>query len=171
MLLDTFKARAASLRLMNFHVFIRSLETIRRYGCGRREQSSGDEAREARTSGSHGVRRQGVIGATVDGRGFCYVSRSACSNFNVRQRRAMNTPEWFGSIGVMNSAHMHRRGVIARLRLVLGEIGAAAGRLRGPRVQGPSLLRSCRAASRRNRSSLAEDARPAVCGVLSKSAE
>lgn len=56
----------------------------------------------------------------------------------------MNTPEWFGSIGVMNSAHLHRHGLIARLRLAVAEVRAAAGRLRFPGVQAPSLLRTGR---------------------------
>lgn len=28
----------------------------------------------------------------------------------------MHTPEWYGTIGIMNSAHMHRRGVFDALQ-------------------------------------------------------
>jgi len=45
----------------------------------------------------------------------------------------MNTPEWFGTIGVMNSAHMHRRGIVASLRRAMNELRFAA-RLRLRRV-------------------------------------
>jgi hypothetical protein len=54
----------------------------------------------------------------------------------------MNTPEWFGTIGVMNSQHLHRRGVIAALRRAIGELGAAAAGLRFRRVPRPSPPRS-----------------------------
>lgn len=46
----------------------------------------------------------------------------------------MNTPEWFGSIGVMNSAHMHRRGVVASFRRAMNELRTVAARLRVARV-------------------------------------
>lgn len=45
----------------------------------------------------------------------------------------MNTPEWFGSVGVMNRAHMHRRGLLALFRRVLEVLHAAAAGLRLPR--------------------------------------
>ncbi|MBL8658894.1 MAG: hypothetical protein JNM75_03970 [Rhodospirillales bacterium] len=42
----------------------------------------------------------------------------------------MNTPEWYGSIGIMNSAHMSRRGLrvmlhrgIRALRYALATLG------------------------------------------------
>jgi hypothetical protein len=62
----------------------------------------------------------------------------------------MNTPEWFGTIGVMNSQHLHRRGVIGLLRRAVGELGAAAAGLRIRRVLRPSQQRP------------AAEARPAI---------
>ena len=57
----------------------------------------------------------------------------------------MNTPEWFGTIGVMNSQHLHRRGVIGLLRRAIGELGAAAAGLRIRRVLRPSQPRPAEA--------------------------
>ena len=51
----------------------------------------------------------------------------------------MNTPEWFGTIGVMNSPQaVHRRGAIGLLRRAIGELGAVAAGLRIRRVLRPS---------------------------------
>jgi hypothetical protein len=66
----------------------------------------------------------------------------------------MNTPEWFGTIGVMNSQHLHRRGVIGSLRRAIGELGAAAACLRFRRALRPSQARSSE--PRRQRAVLAE---------------
>lgn len=68
----------------------------------------------------------------------------------------MNTPEWFGSIGVMNSAHMHRRGMIASLRRAVSELWTAAAVLRLPRVPGSSLERGGRPSPRRVREVLTQ---------------
>jgi hypothetical protein len=66
----------------------------------------------------------------------------------------MNTPEWFGSVGVMNGAHMHRRGLVAWFRQVLGGLRAAAAGLRFPR--GLLSPRGNRLQTRRGRQVLAE---------------
>lgn len=78
----------------------------------------------------------------------------------------MNTPEWFGTIGVMNSAHLHRRGPIGSLRRALSELVAAAAGLRLRRLPRPSSGRAAARAGhlepRRGRAMLAEQA-PGAC--------
>ena len=71
----------------------------------------------------------------------------------------MNTPEWFGTIGVMNSAHMHRRGLFASLRRAMGDLRAAVAALRLPHVHRFLAERSCRLPLRRARHTLAQDPR------------
>lgn len=66
----------------------------------------------------------------------------------------MNTPEWFGSVGVMNGAHMHRRGLLALFRRLLGGLRATTAGLRFPR--GLLSSRGNRLQSRRGRQVLAE---------------
>ena len=68
----------------------------------------------------------------------------------------MNTPEWFGTIGVMNSAHLHRRGAAALLRRAMCELRAVAACLRFWRSPRPSSGRAARPRPRRERGVLAQ---------------
>ncbi len=48
----------------------------------------------------------------------------------------MNTPEWYGSIGIMNSAHMSRRGIRDTLSRAIADLRYALAMLRRPRPPG-----------------------------------
>lgn len=51
----------------------------------------------------------------------------------------MHTPEWYGTIGIMNSAHMHRRGILDTLQRVAASLRYALRAFRLPRGPGRRL--------------------------------
>lgn len=48
----------------------------------------------------------------------------------------MHTPEWYGTIGIMNGAHMHRRSVIGTLRNGIAGLCFALARVLQQRPSG-----------------------------------
>jgi len=57
----------------------------------------------------------------------------------IERKKNMHTPEWYGTIGILNSAHLKRRGLLDRLRAlvaILQSTFAGCYRRRSARASG-----------------------------------
>lgn len=60
----------------------------------------------------------------------------------------MHTPQWYGSIGIINSAHTRRRGILSALRNAIADLVDAVTVRRRPRSGSLRLRNSATRAAR-----------------------